>query len=155
MRRMDITLTDEPTRLVAVVRRSVPLAEIRGFFDTAYGDVIAALAAAGRSPGGPALGWLHHDGSPEALDIAAGFPVTDAEIGALADGVEVVAIPGGPSLVAEYVGPYDDLPDAWQAIEDHRRAAGLELRGDTVEEYLTEPTPDGDPTLNRTRLAMM
>lgn len=158
---MDIETVIEPPRLVAVVRRTVPMAELKGFYDSVYGEVIDALGTAGHVPRGPALGWLHHHGTFEELDIAAGFPVEGIEVGPLTPGVEltreveVVEIPGGRALVAEHVGPYDGLPDAWQALESHREAAGLTSRGDTVEEYLTEPTPDGDPALNRSRLVMM
>lgn len=152
---MDYEITEEPARLVAVVRRVVPMAEIVTFYDNAYSEVAAALATAGHPPAGPALGWMHHDDNQEAIDIAAGFPAAGVEPGPLAPGIEVVEIPGGRALAAEHQGSYDGLSEAWDALDKYRAAANLEARGDTIEEYLTEPAPDGDPALNRTRLVMM
>lgn len=155
MARMDITLTDEPTRLAALVRRTVPMSDLKPFYDSVYTHVAATLASTGNAPAGPALGWLHHDGSTEALDVAAGFPVAGLPTGTLEGDVEVLEIPGGRALVAIHEGPYADLPGAWEALVERLGAEGLSPRGDTVEEYLTQPEPDGDPALNRTRLVMM
>lgn len=152
---MDIEITHEPSRLAAVVRRTVAMADLVPFYDSVYTDVVAALGAVGSGPAGPALAWLHHDGRADALDVAAGFQVEGLESGPLTPDVEVVEIPSGRAVAAEYQGPYDGLSDAWQQLDDRRKHEGLTARGDTVEVYLTEPTPDGDPALNRTRLIMM
>jgi len=66
----------------------------------------------------------------------------------------VVEIAGGPAITAEYQGGYDGLPDAWAEVEEYRAGRDLAVRGDFLEEYVTEPTPDGDPALNRTRLVL-
>ena len=152
---MDIEITNEPSRLVAVVRRTVATADLVPFYDSVYTDVVAALHAVGSGPAGPALGWLHHDGRADALDIAAGFEVTGLELGPLTPDVEVVEIPSGRAVAGDYQGPYDGLSDAWQQLDERRKHEGLVARGDTVEVYLTEPAPGGDPALNRTRLVMM
>jgi len=150
---MNIAISDEPARLVAVVRRTVPMAELTEFYDTAFTQIFAALGAAGATPAGPALGWYH--GMPtDTIDIAAGFPVTGATPGPLDGEVEVVEIPGGPAITAEYQGGYDGLPDAWAEVEEYRAGRDLAARDDFLEEYVTEPTPDGDPALNRTRLVL-
>lgn len=150
---MDITLTEEPTLLAALVRRTVPMDALTEFYDTAYSQVVAALTAAGGAPAGAAFGWYH--GMPtDTVDVAAGFPVHGLPPGSLTDEVEVVEIPGGRSLVADYEGPYDGLAGAWQSVEEHRAAAGLAARGDFLEVYVTEPSPGGDPARNRTRLVL-
>lgn len=151
---MDISITEEPSRLAAVVRRVVPAAEIRSYFDSVYSDVAAALRAAGLAPAGPALSWLHLDTPADHFDVAAGFPVEGVAIGTVSGEVEVVTISGGPAVVAELVGDYEELPAAWQAVDNFREAEGLEPRGDALELYLTMPTPESDPAENRTHLAM-
>lgn len=148
---MDITLQDEGTRLVAVRRAAVPMAELPGFFDTAYRTVARAVPAVGGTILGPAIGWYH--GMPaETIDVSAGFPVTGAAAGPLGDDVEVVELPGGRALVASYLGSYEGLGDAWgemMAAADDRA-----LRGDMWEEYVNEPDPGGDPDANEVRLVL-
>ncbi|NLF04580.1 MAG: GyrI-like domain-containing protein [Actinomycetales bacterium] len=153
---MDTEISTEPARLVALVRRRVPAAELVSFYDSVYTDVIAAITAAGTGPVGPALAWMHgaDDPSADPVDVAAGFDVRGIASGPLAGEVEAVEIPGGTAVVGVHVGGYDSLVRTWEALVERLRAEGLEARGDTVEEYLTEPTPDGDPDLNRTRLVL-
>ncbi len=150
---MDIAISDEPARRVAVVRRTVPMDGLVEFYDTAYTQVVAALGGAGAAPAGPAFGWYH--GMPtDTVDVAAGFPVTGLELGPLDGDVEVVEIPGGSAVVGEFQGGYDRLPDAWAELEDYRAQHHIAVRGDFLEEYVTEPTPEGDPAQNRTRLVL-
>ena len=150
---MDVTIENEPTRVVAIERRTVPMSDLVAFFDTAFTKVGAAIAAAGATPDGPAIAWYH--GMPtDTVDLAAGFPVSGLELGPLGDGVEVVEIPGGQVITAEHEGSYDGLPGAWDQVERFRVAGAHEVRGDFSEVYLTEPSPEGDPALNRTRLVL-
>ena len=64
----------------------------------------------------------------------------------------VVEFPGGRALTAVHRGLYTGLPAAWTALEQQRAEAGESARGDLMEEYVTDPSPDGDPSLARTRL---
>lgn len=150
---MDITLNDEPTRLTAVVRSTVRTDEMAAFYDSAYERVVTAIAGAGGQIAGPAIGWYH--GMPsDTVDVAAGFPVAGLAAGALTDGVQVLEIPGGRAVVALYVGAYEGLPGAWEQLERWRAEHAGDGRGDYWEEYVTEPTPDGDPALNQTRIVL-
>ncbi|GCE76877.1 GyrI-like domain-containing protein [Cellulomonas biazotea] len=150
---MEIDVREQPTRTVAVVRREVRMDELAAFYDTAYGEVARAVGEAGARIAGPALGWYH--GMPaETVDVAAGFPVEGVEVGPLEGRVEVVEIAGGRSLVALFVGPYDDLGAAWQEVEARRAQDGTDGRGDFWEEYVTDPSPDGDPSRNETLLVL-
>lgn len=150
---MDVTEQDEPTRVVAQVRRVVPTAELTSFYDTAYRDVVGAVDAAGGVVSGAAVGWYH--GMPaDTVDVAAGFEVEGLPLGPLSGEVEVVEIPGGPAFSGEHRGAYDGLPAAWGEVEAARAASGRAPRGDFWEEYVTEPSPGGDPAANRTRLVL-
>lgn len=150
---MDIRVADEPSRLAAVLRSTVRADELTDFYDSAYQRVAAAVAANGGQVDGAAIGWYH--GMPtDTVDVAAGFPVTGLAHGALTDGVEVVEIAGGSAVVGLHVGSYDELSGAWEQLERWRSENAGDGRGDYWEEYVTEPTPDGDPALNRTRLVL-
>lgn len=150
---MEITRETRPTRTVAVVRRRLPMAELPAFYDTAYRAVGAQVAAAGGEVTGPAIGWYH--GMPDpTVDVAAGFGVDGLAEGALDDDVVVLPLPGGDAAVATYVGPYDGLGEAWAVVEAWRSRAGVAGRGDFYEEYVTDPSPEGDPNRNVTRLVL-
>lgn len=152
---MDIDHMEEPSRMVAVHRRTIPMSSIRDFYDHAYGAVAAALAAGGRAPAGPAVGWYH--GMPtDTATISAGFPVEGLPAGALDAEVEVevAELAGGPSLVAVHRGSYDTLSTGWQRLMAELGARGMAPRGDFWEEYLTDPLSVSDPSELQTRLVL-
>jgi effector-binding domain-containing protein len=150
---MDIEQVEEPSRTVAVHRRTIPMSSIRDFYDHAYGAVAAALAAGGRAPAGPAIGWYH--GMPaDTATISAGFPVEDLPAGALDAEVEVEVQAGGPALVAVHRGSYDSLAMGWQQLMAELGHRGVAPRGDFWEEYLTDPLSVSDPSELRTRLVL-
>ncbi|GAA4622463.1 GyrI-like domain-containing protein [Cellulomonas oligotrophica] len=142
----------ETTRLAAV-RGSVPMDGLPAFFDTAYPAVARAAAQEGWTLDGPAIGW-YPAMSTDVVQVAAGFPVSGASTGAVSGTVAVLEVAGGPALVATHTGSYDGLPDAWERLEQERVALGVDGRGDFWEEYVTEPSPGGDPSANVTRLVL-
>lgn len=150
---MRIQEQDEPTTVAAVRRATVRMDELGSFYDTAYRQVAAAVAAVGGRIVGPAIGWYH--GMPtDTADVAGGFPVTGVALGALPGDCDVVEIPGGRVIVGHYVGSYDGLGEAWSQVEQWRVKRGFEGRGDFWEVYVTEPSPDGDPAANETLLVL-
>ena len=150
---METTRTHLPTVRLAAVRETVPLSQLTSFFDQAYGRVAHAVGREGWTIVGAAVAW--YPGMPtDTVDLAAGFPVEGAEPGVTEDGIEVFEVPGGTALVMTHAGPYDGLPDAWAVVEEDRAALGVPGRGDFWEEYVTDPSPEGDPGLNLTRLVL-
>ncbi len=152
---MDIEQVELDPTTLAVVRERVAIAELAPFYDRAYGQVAAALGAAGLSPAGPAVGWYASMPGSD-VEVAAGFPVRpgDVPLGTELDGAELQTVPGGPAVAALHVGPYDELGDAWTALDAWCRERGLHPRGDFWEEYVTDPNPGGDPSRNVTRLVL-
>jgi len=151
---MDIEVAEVDGQRVAFVRRVLPMAEIRGFFDTVFGTVMEAVAGAGGTVAGPPFGWYH--GIPgETVDVAAGFPVTGIDPGAV-DGTEAVVEDraGGRAVVALHVGPYDGLADSYGQVVAWMGERGLQSRGDVWEEYLTDPSVEPDASRWQTRLVL-
>ncbi|MBO0898748.1 AraC family transcriptional regulator [Cellulomonas sp. zg-ZUI22] len=150
---MSTTPTDRPTVRIAAVRATVPAAELVAFFDRTYTAVADTVRREGWTFSGPALARYH--GMPtDSVDVTGGFPVEGAPLGPVSDGVEVMELPGGAALEATHTGSYDRLPDAWDRLEQERAALGVDGRGDFWEEYVTEPSPGGDPDANVTRLVL-
>ena len=149
---MDVEQVELPEITLAAVRQTVPMNELTGFYDQAYGRVAQALAAAGVAPTGPAFGW--YAGMPtDTADVAAGFAVPGGS-GPFEDGVETIVIPASAAVVGTYTGPYDGLPDAWAELGTWAGEHAADGRGDFWEEYVTDPSPDGDPAANVTRLVL-
>lgn len=86
-------------------------------------------------------------GAPVACYLMGGGDAFEALVGCVvsrpieAEGdVEPYVLPGGPALVTEHVGPYEELSKAYEALEARARESGQELDRTTMwEEYLTGP----------------
>jgi effector-binding domain-containing protein len=133
----------------AVIRRTVPMAELAGFYDGAFRTLAETLARQGVTPAGPAFG-LYHGAPTETADVEAGFP-TDRRVEA--DG-EVVAgsLPAGRIARVVHRGAYDALGESWERLHSWVVAQGLRPGPLMWELYVTEPTPDIDPGDLRTEL---
>ena len=149
---MDITVEDQPRAFVAVLRERVAMDALAAFYDRAYGVVFREVAAAGLTVTGPAFGW-YRDMPTDSVDLAAGFEVGADEARALANGVEIVELPGGPAAVGVHVGSYDGLPGAWAELRTWHAAHAVEMRGDSLEVYVTDPS-EVEPQQNETRLVL-
>jgi len=60
---------------------------------------------------------------------------------------EVIAdtLPGGPAATTIHAGPYDNLPEAYAAIEHWMESEGLVAAGPPWESYLNDPSDFPDP----------
>lgn len=143
-----------PTTSLAAVRRTVQMTELVTFFDAAYSTVESIARQEGWTITGPAVGWFPVSMPTGPTEVTAGFAVDGVPPGASSGDVTVLDLPGGPALVATHLGSYDGLPDAWERLEQERAALGVDGRGDFWEEYVTEPSPGGDPSGNVTRLVL-
>ena len=148
---MDVTVDDQTTSFVAVVRERVEMDALPAFYDRAYGAVLQEVAAAGLAITGPAFGW-YRDMPTDTVDLAAGFPVDADSARGLGNGVEIVELPGGPAAVGVHVGSYETLPAAWREVQTWFAGSGARMRGDFLEVYLSDPSDE--PSLNETRLVL-
>jgi effector-binding domain-containing protein len=127
----------EPDRHLAVRRFSASPDQISARMGEAFGAVYGYLGRHGVEPQGPPVGCYEMGGGPT-FEVRVGC-VVGAPIEAEGD-VEPYFLSGGPTLVTEHVGPYDELSKAYEALETHAREHGQELDGSVMwEEYLTGP----------------
>ena len=147
-------MTDTEPRVVtlepvtaAVVRETVPMSELTDFFDRTFRAVMEVTSAQEVAVAGPPFAAYH--GMPaETVDISGGFP-TAAPITA-AEGVTTMTLPGGRAVQLLHVGSYDTLQRSYEALLTFMDERGLARSPMMWETYLNEPTPDGDPSENRT-----
>lgn len=142
-------LAERPEQHLAVVRETLPMDGIRDHYDRAFPLIFNSLGKAGVSPSGPAMAVTH--GMPaETIDLSAAVPVTDP---ISADGdVTPEVLPAGRAVTLLVRGSYDLIGAAYGHLFDWVNEQGLTPTGLAWEQYLTEPTPDGDPADNETLL---
>jgi effector-binding domain-containing protein len=141
-----VQVADATTAVIADV---VEMADLRDFFDRAFSTLPVVLAKQGVAMTGPAFACYH--GPPtQRADLEVGFP-TDRTAQAEGD-VRPSSLPAGRVARVVHRGGYDELGAAWQRlrswIDEHGLAAGETL----WEVYITEPSPDMDPSELRTEL---
>ncbi len=137
------------TQLTAIIRLTIPRAEIRNVMGPGHRELLAALAAQGIAPAGP---WLTHHlrMDPEIFDFEIAVPVT-TPISA-AGRVQPGQLPAATVARTVYHGPYEGLASAWGEFNAWIAAAGHTPAPDLWECYVAGPESNPDPTTWRTEL---
>lgn len=139
-RRVDVqhTLT---IRAAAVVDK---LPELLGEF---FGEVYAHILQHGQEPSGmPFSRYYDMDGVN--VDFECGMPVASPIAGA--GRVQAGELPAGTVATVTHMGPYDDLPQSWNALLAWMGTQGLDPAGPPWEVYFTDPGEEPDPAKWRT-----
>lgn len=141
-----IHVSEQP---VAVVRERVPMDSLTGFFDRAFGAVMAAVQMQGAAPAGPPFA-LYHGMPGETVDVEAGFPVAGnfQGTGEVASSV----LPDTDAFEAVHTGSYDSLGTTYDAIKERMEAEGSAPADTMWEYYLTDPQKQPDPGTWQTRV---
>jgi effector-binding domain-containing protein len=136
-------------RHVAVIRLTIPRAEIRNVMGPGMSELMAAVAAQGIPPAGPI--YAHHlRMDPEVFDFEIGVPV---ETPVTPSGrVEAGRLPATMVARTVYHGPYEGLGTAWREFNAWIAAKGHAPADDLWECYLAGPESGPDPALWRTEL---
>ena len=142
-------MTETAAQPAAVIRLTIPRAEIRNAMGPAIGEVMAAVADQGIGPAGPV--FSHHlKMSPDIFDFEVGVPVTKS---VTPDGrVQSGQLPTAKVLRTVYHGPYEGLGDAWGEFEKWIAAKGHTPADNLWECYTTGPESSPDPAAWRTEL---
>lgn len=136
-------------RPTAVIRLTIPRAEIRNVMGPGYRELMAAVAAQGVAPTGP---WFSHHlrMDPDVFDFEIGVPV-DAPV-AVAGRVKPGELPAATVARTVYRGPYEGLPAAWGEFIAWIDAEGHTPAANLWEIYVAGPESGPDPATWRTEL---
>jgi AraC family transcriptional regulator len=88
------------------------------------------------------------EASPGMVTIEPGIPIALAIAGVERAGdtdIVLETLPGGPVATTVHAGPYENLHDAYAAIEQWMEAEGLASAGAPWESYVTDPADFADP----------
>jgi effector-binding domain-containing protein len=148
---MQLTQFDTASRPTAVVRASLPVAALPGFFGRAFSAVAGALARRGTPPTSEPFAYYPRPPG-DTIDVEAGFFVYEPITEPLADGVVPSQLPTGTVVTTTHVGPYEKLADTYRAMAEWAATQGLMPSGPMWEVYLTDPMREPDASKWRTDL---
>jgi effector-binding domain-containing protein len=133
----------------AVIRLTIPRAEMRTVMGPAIAELMAAVRLQGVGPTGPM--FSHHFAMhPDTFDFEIGVPVSGPVTPA--GRVQPGSLPAGRVARAVLVGDYSGLPGGWSGFLDWVRAHRFAAAPDLWEVYLKGPESDPDPASWRTEL---
>ena len=146
----EIQHVNVPSKKYAAVRQEVAMADMKNFFGASFGAVQQVMQASGATMvGAPAGLFFSWDEEKGVTDLAAGFPIR----GAVNDGgVIMVNTPASKALLINYYGPYDSNELPHIALNMYIQKNGLQLKEPIIEEYITDPGSEPDPSKWLTRI---
>ena len=133
----------------AVIRLTIPRAEIQAVMGPAISEVMAAVAAQGLAPAGPV--FSHHlRMDPDIFDFEVGVPVK-APVSP-AGRVHASQLPAATVARTVYRGPYEGLGSAWCEFGEWIATEGYKPAANLWECYAAGPESSPDPATWRTQL---
>ncbi|MGW4957615.1 MerR family transcriptional regulator [Nonomuraea sp. NPDC004186] len=131
----EVTMGREPARRLAVARAVCAPAEIGETFEECVSRLLPVLGKAGIE-WEPPLWALYPLDLEERMEIAVGAQTPQGEE---APGLEFVVLPGGPVAETIHIGPYAQLPLAYNALFAAIHERGLRPKAPVREAYLVGP----------------
>ncbi len=143
---MAITEVQFPAHIYAGIRKTVKFADMHNFFMQSY-SVLGKEA--GQRFIGPGSG-LYYTWDPQNMqtDLMAAFPVAD---NAPVKGATIAEVPAATAYKMDYIGPYQGMAQAHNAMQAHLKQTG---RTSTlvIEEYIKTPSTETDSNKYETNI---
>jgi effector-binding domain-containing protein len=142
-------IVQSPARRSAIIRLTVPRAEIQSVMGPGLGEIMAALARQGIVPAGP---WFNHHlrMDPNIFDFEISVPVSlpIKAVGRVMPG----ELPVAEVVRTVYHGGYEGLHSAWAEFDAWIASEGLAIGPNLWEVYVKGPESGLDPAAWRTEL---
>lgn len=136
-------------QLTAVIRLTIPRAQMREVMGPSLGELMGAVAAQGLEPAGP---WFtrHFRFDPAVFDFEVGVPVKAP----VTPTGRVVAssLPATKVARTVYRGGYEGLATAWPELDAWIKEQAFTPAEWLWETYLTDPSKSADPATWETEL---
>jgi effector-binding domain-containing protein len=133
----------------AVIRLTIPRAEIQRVMGPAIGEVMQTVAAQGIGLAGPVFSY-HFRMDPAVFDFEVGVPVASPV--KPAGRVTASQLPAATVARTVYHGPYEGLGDAWGEFGKWLASRGHKPASNLWECYVTGPESGPDSSKWRTEL---
>jgi effector-binding domain-containing protein len=135
-------------QVVAVKTAKTDAAGLGGVIDKTFPALFGELASRDVTPEGPPFVRYLETGAE--MEVQLGVPIPADTTPA----VKSTVLPGGPTAVYVYIGPYDGLPAAWEQFGEWVGRQGREQDGPFWESYVSDPRSEPDPAQRLTELYM-
>jgi len=135
-----------PMTVAAVARTcATDPAAVGAAIESAFGEIMPALGAAGVAPAGPPL-TAYYDYSEKEMSFDVCMPIAAEDAARLKDKLKVYETESGKALKAIHKGPYPQLGETYKAVEAHITDNGLQPKSVCYEIYVTDPgeTPEAE-----------
>lgn len=142
-------ITQTEDRQTAVIRLTIPRAEMRGVMGPGIRELMSVVAAQGITPAGP---WFTHHlrMEPGIFDFEIGVPVMSPV--EPSGRVQPGRLPASTVARTVYRGGYEGLPNAWSEFQAWIATNGHQAAPDLWEIYAAGPESSTDPANWRTEL---
>lgn len=144
-----VEIRDLPPQPAVIIRFTCTRESIQEKLGDAFGSTFGYVMSHGGQPAGPPfVRWttLTEDSmsGEGGVTLAAPLPGEGR--------IEAITLPGGPAAVADFYGPYDQLPGAMAEIGAWLAAHGRTPAAGHREVYWTDPVEEPDPARWRTEI---
>jgi effector-binding domain-containing protein len=132
----EISEKDLAPQLSLTRRETVTMETIGRGLDSGFAALKAHAAATGAEAAGPPF-VFSPDFGKERFDLIICMPVASGAVAG--EGIALEEIPGGHVASVTHVGPYTDVPNAYEALFGWVKENGREPAGAAREVYLNDP----------------
>jgi effector-binding domain-containing protein len=149
----EITESLEPAKVYYTITDTLTTESIAPFFGKAYGRIGKLIAENRgiRMSGAPAA-FYNGDPSNPVWIVTAAIPLND-EPKKVSNGISILKTPEQKVVSVIHFGDYSTSSDSYYKLDDYIKAKGLQIVGNPLEEYLTDPMVVGDPMKIETRIS--
>ncbi len=136
-------IKEKSTQPTLIIRKKTSVQNLSELLGKSYGEIIIYIMELGEQPSGPPY-VAYYNTDMLNLEIEIGFPVSKK----FSDKGDIKSseIPGGKFANCLYIGPYNEIAAAYNALTEWIENNGYESTGVAYEIYLNDPreTPPHD-----------
>ncbi|MEL6945811.1 MAG: SRPBCC family protein, partial [Bacteroidota bacterium] len=147
----EVRTVDFPATQLVALRKEMPISEMGTFIQTEMPKIGEAVIGKNIEMAGTAMALTYKwDQENEMTETAVAIPVNGEQN--VGGDYEFIEIAEGKALVIDYYGEYDGSVVAHEAMDAYLAANGLSFKMPVIEEYVTDPTTEPDPSKWLTRI---
>jgi len=142
-----------PMRFFATKRAMVDIDKTQQFYAANLGSLFGKVQSAGANMKGKPCGLIYNYREKEGrIDMASGIPLED-NINIPEASQEIIQ--AGNSIVIDYLGDHNEISKAHDAIQAYMSDRELVHDWPVVEEYITDPSEEQDPSKWLTKISYL
>lgn len=144
----EIETKEIPSQRIASIREKTTKKELGATLERIFGEVFGHLKGRG-VPGHPPIA-VYHEFSEQSVDVEGGI-AAPADLNPKGR-IGITELAGGKVAITNHFGPYEKLPEAYDAIQKWAADEGIKLGAPPREIYWNDPGDDPDPPKLRTEV---